>query len=98
MDFANILILFDVSGHPEHSESLTVVFHLCNTVLEGITFNMAANKVAKTAKFNLLLYKIVVVTKVVRITTLLVHGFGHSKQGTGKLNFEKYKAFALSLL
>jgi len=63
MDFAIILILFDVSGHSEYSESLTVVFHLCNTVLEGIIFNMAANMVAKMAKFNF--KKIVVVTKVV---------------------------------
>jgi len=27
MDFANILMFFYVSGHPEYSESLTVVFH-----------------------------------------------------------------------
>jgi len=53
MYFAINLILFDVSGHFKYSESLTVVFHLCNTVLEGIIFNMAANMTAKMAKFNL---------------------------------------------
>jgi len=76
MDFANILILFYVSRHPEYSENLTVVFHMCNTVLEGIIFNMATNMAAKMAKFNikkLLSYKSVVVTKNVRMTTLLVH-------------------------
>jgi len=52
MDFAILLISFDVDGHSEYLESLTVVFHLCNTVLEGIIFNMAANMAAKMAKFN----------------------------------------------
>jgi len=47
MDFAHILIIFDVSGHPEYSESLTLVFHLCSTALEGIIFKMAANMAAK---------------------------------------------------
>ena len=56
-----------MSGHREYIESLTVVFHLCISVLEGIIFNMAANMAPKMAKLhfeNVLSYKNVVVTKI----------------------------------
>ena len=56
-----------MSGHREYIESLTVVFHLCISVLEGIIFDMAANMAPKMAKFHLkyvLSYKNVVVTKI----------------------------------
>jgi len=69
MEFANILMKFYVSGLREylHVESLTVVFHVCTSVMEGIIFNMAANMTPKMAKFhfkNLLSYENAVVTKI----------------------------------
>jgi len=51
----------------EYLKSLTVVFHECTSVLEGIIFNMAANMAPKMAKFhfkNLLSYKNAVVNKI----------------------------------
>jgi len=53
MDFAIVLMLFDVSDHREYLKSFAVVFHLCTTVLEDIIFNMAASMAAKIAKFIL---------------------------------------------
>ena len=67
MEFANVLMLFNVSGLHEYLESLTVVFHSCTSVLEGKIFNMAANTAPKMAKFhfkNLLSCKNAVVTKI----------------------------------
>jgi len=54
--FANILILFDVSGHIIYLETLTVIVRVCQIVLEGMIFNIVANMASqiKLLKFALI--------------------------------------------
>jgi len=55
--FANILILFDVSGHSIYLETLTVIVCVCQIVLEGMLFNIVttmAGQISKLLKYALI--------------------------------------------